>query len=857
MREALLRFGYIKDIRLYTDITSLHPSLRGSLQASGVHLIDVPRRTKDAADKMILADIILFAVDNQPPATIVLISGDRDYAYALAKLAQRQYQIVLVIPPQDANEELKTQANLCLDWRQGDIVFPHIPLDPADRVSVAGQASAAGPASAARKSGLLSRAESDVSTASLISKPRSLLLLTKDVSLRPAAGTAVADAAGAEVKRPADSSWWRPDSAIGPQKSGVSGTSPGGAVMTATAVTKPPPNLDTSAVDGVASAASRTPNRSTVIKTPYSAVVSGFPAAFSPLDVSSTAFTSSQSAGSTLDLPAPPGVKKAPRPKVNPSSAGSLERPPRTPVDALTSISDMSGQTRVMPSLPKSSMDASSTRRNAQLKPDVADGTPAWDGASAGRFKSTLGSMTQQSAFPASSGLGRSLSQQTDDDDSGTDDASEIGISSRFAPLQAIISRLCEHESRGEVELAMIGEQLRKWSPRWMEELRVRKLKDYVMQAQEEGIINIRPDGLQNYVSLPPAAVSGAKRPALSRGSSEPTGANIFSAALPVSAQAGTQRAAGAAGAVAAGGAGNTDDLSADPNSELNQVLEAVALLEKDCLVPSKKHIQARLRELGVKRPDVVTRTLVLAVSQGRLTASPYGDDFAYYRVTPNEVAADGKAAENDQQFWDPDRNYDEKAFSPPEWRSLGEYLSRDVNITARGRYPLARKIQEDVRSSDDAKLRPLAAMPFGKLICLLQVAVSVTCWLEFQGHNMTVSMINVECQECGHTNALPAFAKPHTVLGDWYRSPHRCANCSAAARVDQKRFSDQREESVASGLAEYATESVNGSTTPVALGSSEDGAVPSASASTDVDRLPSLRSLPSTPDATASVISE
>lgn len=91
MRQVFLRYGQIKTIRAYTDMTRLNVDARGGLQSSGVHLIDVPTRRKDAADKMILADLLLWCVDNQPPSTVVLVSGDRDFSYALAKLAQRQY----------------------------------------------------------------------------------------------------------------------------------------------------------------------------------------------------------------------------------------------------------------------------------------------------------------------------------------------------------------------------------------------------------------------------------------------------------------------------------------------------------------------------------------------------------------------------------------------------------------------------------------------------------------------------------------------------------------------------------------------------------------------------------------------
>lgn len=54
--------------------------------------------------------MLLFAVDNPPPATVVLISGDKDFSYLLACLRNRKYDIVLVESPVGAAEELKSSA---------------------------------------------------------------------------------------------------------------------------------------------------------------------------------------------------------------------------------------------------------------------------------------------------------------------------------------------------------------------------------------------------------------------------------------------------------------------------------------------------------------------------------------------------------------------------------------------------------------------------------------------------------------------------------------------------------------------------------------------------------------------------
>lgn len=59
--------------------------------------------------------MLAYAIDNQAPATIVLISGDRDFAYAVSVLRLRRYRIVLVAPPQ-THISLKSQATKVVDW---------------------------------------------------------------------------------------------------------------------------------------------------------------------------------------------------------------------------------------------------------------------------------------------------------------------------------------------------------------------------------------------------------------------------------------------------------------------------------------------------------------------------------------------------------------------------------------------------------------------------------------------------------------------------------------------------------------------------------------------------------------------
>ncbi|KAH0830501.1 hypothetical protein J3R83DRAFT_1952 [Lanmaoa asiatica] len=114
-------FGSVTTFRAYLDISAQSPksvTLRSELQSSGVSMIDCPHNgKKDVVDKMILVDMLAFAVDHPAPATVVLITGDRDYAYAVSILKLRKYQVILVVPSSPhAPPCLESQASLVVDW---------------------------------------------------------------------------------------------------------------------------------------------------------------------------------------------------------------------------------------------------------------------------------------------------------------------------------------------------------------------------------------------------------------------------------------------------------------------------------------------------------------------------------------------------------------------------------------------------------------------------------------------------------------------------------------------------------------------------------------------------------------------
>ncbi|CEH17406.1 LIMKAIN B (LKAP) [Ceraceosorus bombacis] len=131
--EELLPSGPIVMFKAYLELSdaSAAPSpqqvlLRSELQGCGVSLIDTPKSgRKDVADKMLITDMLAFAIDQPSPARVVAITGDRDYAYSLGCLRNRNYSVVLVVPPVGAPPILEASANVVVRWRQDVLGMTH------------------------------------------------------------------------------------------------------------------------------------------------------------------------------------------------------------------------------------------------------------------------------------------------------------------------------------------------------------------------------------------------------------------------------------------------------------------------------------------------------------------------------------------------------------------------------------------------------------------------------------------------------------------------------------------------------------------------------------------------------------
>lgn len=150
IRRVAHTFGTVKLFKAYFDFSEQSTSaksltLRSELQCSGLSLADCPHNgRKDVADKMIIGmspsfikspvtvpcmynqrscnriltvDMMTYAIDNPAPCTLILISGDRDFAYAVATLRLRKYNVVIISHPvPGAHVSLKAHASAYFDW---------------------------------------------------------------------------------------------------------------------------------------------------------------------------------------------------------------------------------------------------------------------------------------------------------------------------------------------------------------------------------------------------------------------------------------------------------------------------------------------------------------------------------------------------------------------------------------------------------------------------------------------------------------------------------------------------------------------------------------------------------------------
>lgn len=99
----------IRRIVVISNVFNIRITLRNELQANGVNLQHVETRgRKDAADKALIAEMCMTTLDQAPPSGIVLLSGDQDFAYPLARIRDLGYCTILIAPHRKACSPLLT-----------------------------------------------------------------------------------------------------------------------------------------------------------------------------------------------------------------------------------------------------------------------------------------------------------------------------------------------------------------------------------------------------------------------------------------------------------------------------------------------------------------------------------------------------------------------------------------------------------------------------------------------------------------------------------------------------------------------------------------------------------------------------
>ena len=72
--------------------------------------------------------MLAYALDHPAPATLILISGDRDFAYPVSVLRRRRYEVVLLCHSQPGpHKSLAWQVSACLDWNTRVLGLPEDP----------------------------------------------------------------------------------------------------------------------------------------------------------------------------------------------------------------------------------------------------------------------------------------------------------------------------------------------------------------------------------------------------------------------------------------------------------------------------------------------------------------------------------------------------------------------------------------------------------------------------------------------------------------------------------------------------------------------------------------------------------
>ncbi|KAF3681826.1 putative 3-hydroxybenzoate 6-hydroxylase 1-like [Capsicum annuum] len=115
---AAIRANGIKgpiQITAFGDVMQLSRINQEALSSTGINLAHIPNGGKNSADRSLLVDLMYWVSQNPPPAHLLLISGDRDFAGVLHRLRMNNYNILLA-SPESAPSVLCSAASIMWQW---------------------------------------------------------------------------------------------------------------------------------------------------------------------------------------------------------------------------------------------------------------------------------------------------------------------------------------------------------------------------------------------------------------------------------------------------------------------------------------------------------------------------------------------------------------------------------------------------------------------------------------------------------------------------------------------------------------------------------------------------------------------
>jgi hypothetical protein len=206
---------------------------------------------------------------------------------------------------------------------------------------------------------------------------------------------------------------------------------------------------------------------------------------------------------------------------------------------------------------------------------------------------------------------------------------------SRFDPLITVLNQLGE-KGDDEPELAIIGVVLRTLMTDPLEKLGVSRLKDYVMEAEQAGVVNVRQDGLQYYISL----------------KSE----------------------------------GLIEEISLEEKETLDLLELALESLRGEMIMPTPKAVRGRMSELhpqwSLARSKYKDESQLITAAQ------------KHRGVTTKAVGSSLVVFPKSGEFEFIDLMDGNNPYTPEQWIAFYDYLLKNKESWVKGRYAFAKRIQ-------------------------------------------------------------------------------------------------------------------------------------------------------------------